>query len=72
MSAKKTPTISVVIPSYNRANYILAALESAHAVAEAMGLARDKPKDHVIVVCLSGRGDKDAAEIARLKDSAGQ
>jgi tryptophan synthase beta chain len=47
---------------------ILPALESSHAVAKAMELARGKPKDHVIVVCLSGRGDKDAAEIARLKD----
>ncbi len=47
---------------------ILAALESSHAVAKAMDLARGKPADHTIVVCLSGRGDKDAAEIARLKD----
>ena len=47
---------------------ILAALESSHAVATAMELARGKPKDHAIVVCLSGRGDKDAAEIALLKD----
>ncbi len=46
---------------------ILPALESSHAVAKAMELARGKNKDHVIVVCLSGRGDKDAAEIARLK-----
>jgi tryptophan synthase beta chain len=46
---------------------ILPALESSHAIAAAMELARDKPKDHAIVVCLSGRGDKDAAEIARLK-----
>jgi tryptophan synthase beta chain len=49
---------------------ILAALESSHAVAHAMQLAHDKPRDHVIVVCLSGRGDKDAAEIARLKDDS--
>jgi tryptophan synthase beta chain len=46
---------------------ILAALESSHAVCKAMELARGKPEDHTIVVCLSGRGDKDAAEIARLK-----
>jgi tryptophan synthase beta chain len=52
-----------------RTEGILAALESSHAVAKAMDLARGKPKDHVIVVCLSGRGDKDAAEIARLKES---
>src|SRR3954464_3710053 len=48
---------------------ILAALESSHAVAKAMDLAHKKPKDHTIVVCLSGRGDKDAAEIARLSGS---
>jgi tryptophan synthase beta chain len=35
-----------------------------------MKLAKGKPKDHVIVVCLSGRGDKDAAEIARLKGAS--
>jgi tryptophan synthase beta chain len=53
-----------------RSEGILAALESSHAVAKAMVLARSKPKDHAIVVCLSGRGDKDAAEIARLKGTA--
>jgi tryptophan synthase beta subunit len=35
-----------------------------------MELARGKPKDHSIVACLSGRGDKDAAEIARLKSTS--
>jgi len=35
-----------------------------------MRLARGKPKVHAIVVCLSGRGDKDAAEIARLKEKS--
>jgi len=50
-----------------RSEGILPALESSHAVAKAMELARGKPKNHAIVVCLSGRGDKDAAEIARLK-----
>jgi len=38
---------------------ILPALESAHAVAGAMRLAADMPKDAVILVNLSGRGDKD-------------
>jgi tryptophan synthase beta chain len=50
-----------------RTEGILAALESSHAVAEAMRLAAQRPVDSTIVVCLSGRGDKDAAEIARLK-----
>jgi tryptophan synthase beta chain len=52
-----------------RSEGILAALESSHAVAKAMEIARTKPKDHTIVVCLSGRGDKDAAEIGRLKNA---
>lgn len=46
---------------------ILPALESSHAVSKAMELAAKMPKDQVVLVCLSGRGDKDAAEIARLK-----
>jgi len=46
---------------------ILPALESSHAIAKAMELASERPSDQKIVVCLSGRGDKDAAEIARLK-----
>jgi tryptophan synthase beta chain len=48
---------------------ILAALESSHAIAQAMILAAQRPADQKIVVCLSGRGDKDAAEIARLRGS---
>jgi tryptophan synthase beta chain len=46
---------------------IMPALESSHALAMAMELAKSRPKDDMIVVCLSGRGDKDAGEIARLK-----
>jgi len=50
-----------------RSEGILPALESSHAVAKAISSARDLPKDKVVVVCLSGRGDKDAFEIARLR-----
>jgi tryptophan synthase beta chain len=46
---------------------ILPALESAHAIAHAIKVARTMKPDQVLVVCLSGRGDKDAAEVARLK-----
>lgn len=46
---------------------ILPALESAHAVAKAIEIAAKKGKDEAVVICLSGRGDKDAAEIARLR-----
>ena len=45
---------------------ILPALESAHALAKAMELAPTLGRDQVIVVCLSGRGDKDTQEVARL------
>lgn len=38
---------------------IIPALETAHALAEAIRLAPTLPKDHLMVVCLSGRGDKD-------------
>ena len=43
---------------------ILAALESSHAVAHAIKLARGMPKDKMILVNLSGRGDKDVYTIA--------
>ncbi len=46
---------------------ILPALESSHAVAKAMEAAALRRPDEAVVVCLSGRGDKDASEIARLK-----
>src|SRR4051794_6684325 len=49
---------------------ILPALESSHAIAKAMQLAATRPKDEIVVACLSGRGDKDAHEIARLKGEA--
>jgi len=51
---------------------ILPALESSHAVAQAMTLAAEQPDDHIVLVCLSGRGDKDAAEIARLREEQEQ
>jgi tryptophan synthase beta chain len=50
-----------------RTEGILPALESAHAVAKAMQLAAARKPNEAVVVCLSGRGDKDAAEIARLR-----
>ena len=50
-----------------RTEGILPALESSHAVAKAMEVAGTMAKETVIVVCLSGRGDKDAHEIARQR-----
>src|SRR5438270_14092662 len=45
---------------------ILPALETAHAIAQTGKLAARLPRDSVIVVNLSGRGDKDCQEVARL------
>jgi tryptophan synthase beta chain len=53
-----------------RCEGILPALESSHAISKAMDLAARRSKDEMVVVCLSGRGDKDANEIARLKEKA--
>lgn len=46
---------------------IIPAIESAHAIAYAKKLAPTMKKEQVIVICLSGRGDKDVAAIARYK-----
>lgn len=45
---------------------IIAAFESSHAVAYALQLAPTLSKNQIIVVNLSGRGDKDAAQALRL------
>ena len=50
----------------SRLEGIIPALEPAHAVAHAVQLARRMPKDAIIVINLSGRGDKDCVEVARL------
>ncbi len=46
---------------------IIPAIESAHAVAYAKKLAPTLPKDQIIVITVSGRGDKDVAAIARYR-----
>jgi tryptophan synthase beta chain len=51
----------------SRLEGILPALETAHAVIEAMRVAARRSRDDVVVVCFSGRGDKDCFEVARLQ-----
>lgn len=51
----------------SRTEGIIPAVESAHAVAYARKLARSMSADESIIICLSGRGDKDVAAIARYK-----
>jgi tryptophan synthase beta chain len=48
-----------------RTEGILAALESSHAIAQAMKLAKSMPKDALVLANLSGRGDKDIYTIAK-------
>ena len=48
-----------------RTEGILAALESSHAIAQAIKLARALPQDALVLANLSGRGDKDIHSIAR-------
>jgi len=51
----------------SRTEGIIPAIESAHAVAYARKLAPTMERDKIIVICLSGRGDKDVAAIARYR-----
>jgi len=46
---------------------IIPALESAHAISEAVKLAPTLPRKKIIIVNLSGRGDKDVAHVARIR-----
>ncbi len=51
----------------SRTEGIIPAIESAHAVAHAMKIAPTYEKDKIIVITISGRGDKDCASIARYR-----
>jgi tryptophan synthase beta chain len=51
----------------SRTEGIIPAVESAHAIAHARVLAPAMKKDESIIICLSGRGDKDVAAIARYR-----
>jgi len=50
----------------SRLEGIIPALESAHAVAHVCKMAPGMARDAIIVICLSGRGDKDCFEVARI------
>jgi tryptophan synthase beta chain len=56
----------------SRLEGIIPALEPAHALARVMDLAPRRPANHLMVVNLSGRGDKDLASVADHLESAGQ
>ena len=50
-----------------RTEGIIPAIESSHAIAHAMKLAPTMGKDQIMVITVSGRGDKDCAAIARYR-----
>ena len=50
-----------------RTEGIICAIESAHAVAHARKIVPEMKKDQSVIICLSGRGDKDVAAIARYR-----
>lgn len=51
----------------SRTEGIIPAIESAHAIAHAMKIAPDMKREQIIVITVSGRGDKDCAAIARYR-----
>jgi len=51
----------------SRTEGIICAIESAHAAAHAQKIAHNFPRDASIIICLSGRGDKDVSSIAKYR-----
>ncbi len=70
VSASDTEALKATV-ALSRTEGILPALESAHAVAEAMRIAPSLGKDKIVMVNLSGRGDKDMGILARELDLQG-
>jgi tryptophan synthase beta chain len=54
----------------SRTEGIIPALESSHAIAYAMKLAPEMAKEESILICLSGRGDKDVQQVKEMGDKA--
>jgi tryptophan synthase beta chain len=71
VSATDDEALDAVV-TLSRTEGIIPALESAHAIAEAVKLAPKLAKDKIILVNLSGRGDKDCNEIAEILKRKGK
>ena len=56
-----------LLNTWQKTEGIIPAIESAHAVAHAIKLAPGMSRDQIIVITISGRGDKDCAAIARYR-----
>jgi tryptophan synthase beta chain len=66
-SAVNDPDVVEAFTFLSRTEGIIPALESAHAVAYVMKNADRFDKDDIVVINLSGRGDKDVAEVAKMR-----
>jgi len=53
------------IQTCSRTEGIIPALEPAHAIAYVIKMAKDLPKDHIVLLNLCGRGDKDMVTVAK-------
>lgn len=51
---------------------ILPAIESAHALAKAFEMSQNMSEDDIVLVCLSGRGDKDVHTLMNVLESEGE
>ena len=66
-TAVNDPEVLDAFMFLSRAEGIILALESAHAVAYVMQNAERFDKDDIVIINLSGRGDKDVAEVAKMQ-----
>ena len=68
VSPRVQPLLTLALSSIkfkvlSRLEGIIPAIESSHAIAYALNAAKEYDKDDYIIVCLSGRGDKDVQEL---------
>jgi tryptophan synthase beta chain len=66
-TAVNDPEVLEAFMFLSKAEGIIPALESAHAVAYVMQNSERFDKDDIVIINMSGRGDKDVAEVAALK-----
>ncbi len=69
--AVNDPEAVAAFDTLSRLEGIIPALESSHAVAEALRIAPELGPEGILLVCLSGRGDKDMDNIRQYKEKMG-
>ena len=69
--AVNDPEAVAAFDTLSRLEGIIPALESSHAVAEALRIAPELGPEGILLVCLSGRGDKDMDNLRQYKEKMG-